>query len=115
MNDERGSPEFGQNDKRQFNRKILWLLVALSPNGFAIGIGFFTPLTSGLWNGLWLLYFLIGLNAVLSVAASVGLVRGMRDKPLQFLARLLLAIFFFALNLLIAFFVGCTPMGRIAP
>ena len=105
MSDQNGSHKFRQDDELQFYRKILWLFAALSPSGIAIG--FFKPEGSE--------FFLFGLCVVLCVAASVGLVRGMRNKVWQRLFCVLLAFFFFALNTLIVVFAGCSSMGRIAP
>ena len=105
MNEENGSPKFRQNDELQFYRKTLWLFVGLLPGGMMLG--FLGKGSDDLW--------LVGLAPILSVAASIGLVRGMRNKVWQCLLCLLLAFLFFALNALIALFIGCSSMGRIAP
>ena len=111
MNEENGSHETPPEDRYQPFGKIIWLPVALIPSVIAIGM-----LSLGVQSaGLWLLCFLIALNVLFSVAASVGFMRGLKDEAVQILGGLLLTALFFALNAGIVIFAGCACSGRGAP
>jgi len=109
MNEESDPPRFPANNGEGAGRRILWLLTAFVPS--VIGTVCFQ-----LKNiGSWLLPVLILLTLICCVAASVGLVRGMKNKAAQPIVGLLLIPFFIGLNVLIVLFIGCSGMGRIAP
>ena len=111
MNEENGSHETPPKDRYQPFGKMIWLPVALIPSVIAIGM-----LSLGVQSaGLWLLYLLIALNVLFSVAASVGFMRGLEDEALQILGGLLLSALFFALNAGIVIFAGCACSGRAVP
>jgi len=109
MNEEKNLSKSPTHDGDESVLKMIWLFAAFIPG--AIGIA-----CLHLKNpGRWLFPLLIALNLMFSVAASVGLVHGMKDGGVQFIIGLFLAPFFFVLNTLIVLFVGCSGMGRIAP
>jgi protein-S-isoprenylcysteine O-methyltransferase Ste14 len=65
--------------------------------------------------GQWLAPPLLVLDVVCSFAAAIGLLRTMKNKSVQPILALALAVFFFFVNVLIVIFVGCSDMGRISP
>jgi len=107
MNEESNLPKPPPNEGDESVLKAIWLLAAFVPS--VIGIACFQVKNPG--RGL--LPLLIALNLILSVAATVGLVRGMKSGGAQFIIGLFLIPFFFVLNVLIVLFVGCSGMGRI--
>jgi hypothetical protein len=109
MDEEKGSPKFPPNAEFQFGRKMMWLLVALSPS--AIGIACVHSI--GNESKLWPLFH--GLDFILCVIGSIGLVRGMTLKAAQIILGFMFPIFFFSLNTSIVILIGCSHMGRIAP
>ena len=109
MNEESNLPKPPPNEGDESVLKVIWLLAAFVPS--LIGIACLHIKN----QGQVLLPLLVVLNLVLSVAASVGLVRGMKNGGAQFIIGFFLIPFFFVLNVLIVLFVGCSGMGRIAP
>jgi len=89
--------------------KVVWMIAAFVPS--VIGIACLQIKNPG--NGLFPI--LVMLNLALSVAASIGLVRGMKNTGSKILLGLFLSAFFFVLNVVIVVFVGCSGAGRIAP
>jgi hypothetical protein len=88
-------------------RKVISLFIAFVPSIVAvISFGFKNP-------AQWLLPTLIWTDVVCSVVAAVGLLSGMKDKAAQVGLSILLAIFFFGLNAIIALFIGCSGGGGI--
>jgi hypothetical protein len=88
-------------------RKVISLLIAFVPSIVAvISFGFKNP-------AQWLLPALILTNVVCSAIAAFGLLNGMKDKVAQAGLSILLTIFFFGLNALIALFIGCSGRGGI--
>jgi hypothetical protein len=83
-------------------QKIIWVIVAFLPGL----IGIIVVSTTNTDNGA--LSFLIILNIACSIAASVGLVRGMEVRWVQVLVAFLLIPAFFVINMIIVIFVGCT-------
>jgi hypothetical protein len=109
MNEEEKMPRPPPNKGDESVRKVIWLFAAFFPS--AIGIA-----SLHLKNPGQLLFpVLVTLNLIFSVAASVGLVRGMKNGGFQFIIGFFLIPFFFVINALIVLFIGCSGMGRIAP
>ena|SRR5579863_9073404 len=107
MNEESSLPQPPPSERDKSFRKVMWLLAAFVPS--ALGVACFHLKE----RGRELLPYVVVVNLVISVAASVGLVRGMKNAGAQFILGLFLIPFFFVLNVLIVFFVGCSGMGRI--
>src|SRR5271163_800505 len=71
--------------------KIIWLFVAFCPTAAGIACLHIKQ------PGEWLIPFLLFLNLGSSIAAAVGLVRGMKSAGVQVLVGFLLVPFFFVL------------------
>jgi hypothetical protein len=109
MQEETNRPNPPPNGDDAAVRTVIWLLAAFAPS--LIGIACLSIINSG----QWLIWLLGTTNLIFSVAASIGLVRGIRYRDTRFLVCLVLVPFFFFLNVLIVIFVGCSGMGRISP
>ena len=108
MNNNSSEPIKPNGDINPFPR-IIWLFCAFVPSALAI-------VSFKIKNpGQWLAPSLLILAVVCSFASALGLLSGMKDKIVRSILAVLLAIVFFILNVLIALFVGCSGMGRIAP
>jgi hypothetical protein len=107
MNEEGNLPQPPPNESEQSFRKVIWLLAAFAPS--VLGVACFR-LTK---PGPVLFPILMGFNLVLSLVASVEHVRGMKNVGAQFILGLFLVPFFFAFNVFIGLFVGCSGMGGI--
>jgi hypothetical protein len=97
------------NDQSDPLTKIGWLFCAFLPGAVA-AICF-----QAKFDPNWLLPALLALNVACSFFSSFGLLRGMTDKLFESGMALILSVIFFVLNVVIALFVGCSGMGRIAP
>jgi len=109
MSEEQNLPQPLPNDGDGSTPKIVWLFAAFFPS--VIGIASLYTKNPG----QWLVAVLVVLNLVCSVAASAGLVRGMKKEGIQVIVGFFLFVFLFVLNALIVLFVGCSGKGRIAP
>lgn len=87
-------------------QKILWLIVALLPSL----LGVITVSAANTNSGV--LSFLVILNLVCSIAASIGLVRDINGQGLRYLVAFLLVPAFFVMNAFIVVFIGCTIAMR---
>jgi hypothetical protein len=106
MNEENDPPSPPANSEGDGGRKILWLPAAFVPSAFGIAsIG-----NSGASHTLLIVF--ISLNVLCSVAASVGLGKGM-GVGTRFLLVFFFSPAFFVLNLIIVAFVGCSRSGGI--
>lgn len=83
-------------------QKIMWVCVAFLPSLIGIAVVSMKNTDNGAAA------FLIIMNAVCSIAASVGLVRGMEMRWLQVLVAVVLVPAFFVVNGFIVIFIGCT-------
>ncbi len=107
MNEDGKLPQPPPNESEEALRRLMWLLAAFLPSVIGIACFHLKKPRQGL------LPLLVGVNLALSVAASVGLVRGMKNVGAQFILGLFLIPCFFVLNTLIVLFVGCSGMSRI--
>jgi hypothetical protein len=82
--------------------KILWVVAAFFPSLVGIALVSMTNTDNGA------LSFLIILNIVCCIAASMGLVQGIEPRWLQVLVAVLLIPAVFVANVFIVVFVGCT-------
>ena len=89
--------------------KFLWLLAAFVPSVAGIVCLNMRPVPQHL------LTFILLASFFSSFVCSFRLLSHMKDKTHQSLCAALLGVFFFGLNIVIALFVGCSGMGRIAP
>jgi hypothetical protein len=108
MSNDSSQPEGPEKEKRSIPG-IIWLLCAFVPSAVAISC---LQIKNA---GEWLLPFLVILDIGCSFAAAIGLLRNMEKKVLRAILTMLLAAFFFAMNVIITLFVGCSGMGRMAP
>ena len=109
MNEENNQLKPPPDEDTESVRKAIWLLAAFVPS--VVGIACLQIKNPG--QGM--LPLMLVADLICSVAASVGLVRGMKNGGAQFIIGFFLIPFFFVLNGLIVLFVGCSGMGRIAP
>jgi len=86
---------------------IIWLLVAFVPSFLAIPRIRNPSSFVGEW--LWLL------GGGCCVLSAFGVLRGVKSLGMRIFLGLLLAGFFFVLNIFIVILIGCSGMGRIAP
>lgn len=102
------SPRTNTPKERDTGAGGLWLLCAFVP---AI---FFLLFQKGGRPGLLPVIFII--DAVCSIAGAIGIMRNeTKDQGFKYVLIVCLAVFFFVLNIVIAVFIGCASMGRIAP
>jgi NAD/NADP transhydrogenase beta subunit len=108
MEDEPIKPD-EPNEKKPPILNIILLFTAFIPSVVAM-------LSLRIKNpGQWLAPSLLVLDAVCSFAAAIGLLSAIKNKSVQPILTLVLAVFFFSVNVLIVIFVGCSDMGRISP
>lgn len=109
MDDQKEPTQPPPKDGDAYVVKMVWLCAAFFPSAIGIAcLHFKNPFR-------WLFPLILTLNLIFSVAASIGLVRGMRSAASKFILGFFLILFFFVLNALIVLFIGCSGMGRIAP
>jgi hypothetical protein len=82
-------------------QKIMWVFVAFLPSLVGIILVSATNTQPGV------LPFLVILDAVCSIAATTGLVQGIKGEGTKFLVAFLLVPSFFFINALIVVFIGC--------
>jgi uncharacterized membrane protein YphA (DoxX/SURF4 family) len=89
--------------------KILWLFVALFPSALAFVCFRFTRVDSTVPAVLAVV------DLVCSVAAGIGLARGIKSAAAKAFLAFVLCVFFFILNAIIVLLLGCTGAWRGAP
>jgi uncharacterized membrane protein YphA (DoxX/SURF4 family) len=88
-------------------RKVISLCIAFVPSIVAIiSFGSKSPAPGFLTILIWT-------NIVCSAIGTLGLLSGMKDRAAQVGLSILLIIFFFGLNAIIAVFIGCSGTGGI--
>ncbi len=87
--------------RNKAGQKIIWVLVVFLPSLGGIPVVSMTTTDNGA------LSFLVILNLVCCIAASIGLVRGIEARWLQVLVACLLIPGFFVINAILTFFIGC--------
>ena len=106
MNEEPNRP----NETKEQLSPVVWLVCAFIPSLMAIAC--LSMRNSPSWLGFWL----VVANAGCSLAAGIGLLSGIKMQVVRIIIGMLLAGFFFVLNVFIVVFAGCSGMGgRFAP
>ncbi len=89
--------------------KILWVFAAFMPSVLTLGIMQWTSVAPGLGEALLIF------NAVCSLAAAIGLVRGFQEVGTRVALAIFLTGLFFVANVVLTVLIGCAALGRNAP